>query len=327
MDVSRRLFINGGTTALATLTFPAARLHAQGADYPARDITVLCGFPPGSFNDVIVRIFANKLQTHTGKSVIVQNRPGAFANIATEALARAKPDGYTIYLSGSSTMAAAPSVFKKVNFDVNTDFAYITTVAKIGFVLLVDASKPIHSVADLTRHMKAKGKGAYASASLTSHVASELYKNIAGFEADLVNYKTTVNSMNDLLGGQIDFTFASTSFGLEQQQAGRLRILALTTPERLVSVPNVPTMIEQGVPGFDMQEFWIASAPSKTPPEILAKLEQWFNEIVAMEDTKQALYRIGLDPLPGNSAIANEMMKKHTEAWKRFVKIAKVEPM
>ena len=325
--VTRRQILGASAASLGLIGLPRVSRAQTAADYPSREITAICGFPPGSFNDVIVRVFTNKFQAHTGKTIIVQNRPGAFANIATEAVARAKPDGHTIYLSGSSAMAAAPHIFKKINFDPQTDFTYVTTLANISFVLLVDAKRPIHSVADLTAHMKAKGKGAYASASLTSHVASELYKNIAGFEADLVNYRTTVNSMNDLLGGQIDFTFASSSFGLEQQAAGRLRILAMTGSKRMASVPGIPTMIEQGVPGFDLDDFWVASVPAKTPPEIVAKLEQWFNEIVATEDVRDSLYRIGLDPLPGTSVIAKNMIAKQTEAWKNYIRIAKVEPI
>lgn len=327
MSMTRRAMLAAGTASLAGLSCPSI-LHAQSAaDFPSREITAMCGFPPGSFNDVIVRLFTNKFQTHTGKTIIVQNRPGAFANIATEAVARAKPDGHIIYLSGSSALAAAPHIFKKINFDPVQDFTYVTTLATISFVLLVDAKKPIYSVADLTKHMKTRGKGAYASASLTSHVASELYRTIAGFDADLVNYRTTVNSMNDLLGGQIDFTFASSSFGLEQQAAGRLRILAMTGTKRMDSVPGVPTMVEQGVPGFDLDDFWVVSVPAKTPPDIVAKLEQWFNEIVATDDVKQSLHRIGLDPLPGNAAVARELMARQAEAWKRLVEIAKVEPI
>lgn len=327
MLLTRRTLIRGGAISIAGVASPAIVRAQTAADFPNREITAICGFPPGSFNDVIVRVFTNKLQAHTGKTIIVSNRPGAFANIATEAVARSKPDGHTIYLSGSSALAAAPHIFKKVNFEPMTDFTFVSTLATISFVLLVDAQKPFHSVADLTKHMKAKGKGAYASASLTSHVASELYKHIAGFEADLVNYRTTVNSMNDLLGGQIDFTFASSSFGLEQQAAGRLRILAMTGTKRMESVPGVPTMIEQGVAGFDLDDFWIVTVPAKTPPAIVAKLEQWFGEIVVSEDVKQSLLRIGLDPLPGGAALAREKMVAQTAAWKRLVEIAKIERM
>ncbi len=327
MIFTRRSLMRGSAVTIAGLASPSILRAQSAADFPNREIIAMCGFPPGSFNDVIVRVFTNKLQAHTGKTIIVQNRPGAFANIATEAVARAKPDGHTIYLSGSSALAAAPHIFKKINFDPVQDFTYVSTLATISFVLLVDAQKPLHSVADLTRHMKAKGKGAYASASLTSHVASELYRHIAGFDADLVNYRTTVNSMNDLLGGQIDFTFASSSFGLEQQAAGRLRILAMTGTKRMESVPGVPTMVEQGVPGFDLDDFWIVSVPAKTPPAIVAKLEQWFGEIVATDEVKQSLLRIGLDPLPGSAAVAREKMAAQTAAWKRLVEIAKVEKM
>ncbi|MDB5551728.1 MAG: Extra-cytoplasmic solute receptor [Rhizobium sp.] len=328
MNLSRRSMLSGLAGAAALGPGLSAGAQAQVAGYPAKDIRAMCGFPPGSNNDVIVRFFVNKLQAVTGRTVIVENRPGAFGNIATEATARSRPDGLTIYLSGSASLAAAPSVFKKLSFDPLADFTFVTTVANIGFVLLVDARKPIHSVADLTAYLRTKsGAIAYASATMPSNVASELYKKETGLRGDLVNYKTTADSMNDILGGQIDFTFASTSFGIEQQRAGRLRMLAVSSPRRMQSLPDVPSMAEAGVPGFDLQEFWLVSVAAKTPQPIVDKLEAWFTEIVAMEETKKFLFDMGLDPLSVPQAGTRAMIEKHTAAWREFVQLANIQPM
>ena len=308
---------------------PKSSAYAQDTvAYPTKEIHAPCGFPPGSANDLIVRYFADQLSKLAGKPVVVENRPGAFGNIATETVAKAKPDGLTIYISGGASFAAAPFVFKKLSYAPLKDFDFVTTLGALAFVLLVDTKLPIHSVAELTAHLKARdGKGAYASATLPSLVASELYLKSIGVKAAAVNYRTTADSMNDLFSGSVDFTFASASFATVQVGNGKLRALAITAPQRMAAIPDWPTMIQEGIPGYDFVEFWLVSVPSGTPAPIIEKLEGWYRQIVESPETAKFLTRVGMDPLTGSQMSVRKMVEDHTRAWKEYAVLAKIEPM
>ncbi len=327
MPIPRRTLLRAALGAPAFLLVRPDGLLAEDA-YPAKELRAPCGFPPGSANDVLVRYFADQLSKLAGKPVVVENKPGAFGNIATEAAAKARPDGYTIYISGSAALAAAPNVFKKLSFAPLADFEFVTTLGELAFVLLVDPKLPINTVADLTAHLKAKdGKASYASAALPSLVASELYLQSVGAKAATVNYRTTADSLNDLYAGNIDFTFASASFAVGMVKSGKLRALAITAPRRMAAIPEWPSMIEAGVPGYDLLEFWMVTIPAGTPKPIVDRLEGWFNQIVASDETKTFLHGLGLDQLRGDRALAREMTVKHTAAWKTYATLAKIEPM
>src|SRR5262249_6626929 len=222
-------------SAVLVLGIVLASSPAPAQDYPTRDIHAICNFPAGTGADVFVRYFSEKLSALAGRPVIVENKGGALGNIGTEAAARSKPDGYTILISpGSSTMAAATSTFKKLPFDPVKDFTPVTTLAKLGFVLVVDPKSPFKSVADLTAHLKAKkDKAAYGVAANTGLVSAELYKKYAGLaHVTKVQYREMQTLQNDMFAGNLDFSFADPVFTVEQAKAGRSRPLSVTSGER-----------------------------------------------------------------------------------------------
>jgi tripartite-type tricarboxylate transporter receptor subunit TctC len=292
----------------------------------------VCNFPAGTGADIYVRYFANKLQEKIGKPVVVENKGGAQGNIGTEFAARAKPDGYTILIApGSSTMAAAKSTFKQLPFDPEKDFTPITTLVRLGFVIVVDAKSPHMTLADLTEALKQKGeKGAYGTGSNTGLVTGELYKAGFGLKTKSVNYggQNAMASINDMLGGQLDFVSSDTAFSRGLEDQGKIRALVQTSSFRASAFPNVPTVKEAGVPRFDkMEPWWAAYAPAGTPKPIVDKLEAWFNDIVKTPETKEFFNKLGGEPYPGDRTVLAKIQKEETEAWREYVKLAKIDPM
>ena len=325
MKLSYRLW-SGAVLAFGVLPAPVI---AQAQDYPTREIRSICNFPAGTGADIYVRYFSERLSKLAGKPVIVENKAGAFGTVGTEAAARAKPDGYTIYIApGAATHAASVHLFKKLPFDPVKDFIPVTTVAKLSFVLVVDPKSPFKTVADLTAHLKAKkGKAAYGTMAPTSLVSSELYKKYAGVQVTKVQYKDYQTPMNDMFAGNIDFFFGDSSFVTEQVKGGRLRALAVTG-DRTVALSGVPTMEEAGVKGFgNLSPWWAVFVPAKTPRPIVAKLEAWFNQIVASPETKKWLNDLAAEPFPGNAKLVAELIARDTKAWGEYVKIAGIDPL
>jgi tripartite-type tricarboxylate transporter receptor subunit TctC len=308
-----------------------ASLPAQAQDYPTKDIHVICTFPAGTGADIYVRYFSEKMSALAGKSVIVDNRGGAMGNIGTEAAAKSKPDGYTILIvPGSSTMASAVSTFKKLPFDPIKDFTPVTTLAKLGFVIVVDPKAPLKSMADLTARLKAKGtKASYGTSANTGTVAAELYKKHSGLpQVTKVSYKENGTAMNDMYAGTLDFLSVDAAWAVEQIKAGRLRALAVTSTDRLSVLPDVPTMVEAGVKGYgDVTPWWAVFVPAKTPQPIVSKLEAWFNKVVASPDTKKWLNNLGGDPFPGNSKMLADLLAKDIKRWGEYYKLANIEPI
>jgi len=327
MKLSHRVWLLQAVLVLGLLL---ASLPAEAQDYPTRDIHAICNFPAGTGGDVFVRFFSEKLSALAGKAVIVDNRGGAFGNIGTEAATHAKPDGYTILIvPGSSTMAAAVSGFKKLPFDPIKDFIPVTTLAKLGFVFVVDPKTPVKSMADLTAHLKTKGdKASYGTSSNTGLVSAELYKKFAGLpQVTKVQYKENQTAQNDMYAGSLDFLTVDAPWAIEQAKAGRLRILATTSAGRLSVLPDIPTVEEAGVKGYgDVTPWWAVFVPAKTPQPIVDKLEAWFNQIVATEDTKKWLNNLGSDPFPGNARMLEQLLAKDIKRWGEYYKLANVEP-
>src|SRR5215471_129452 len=237
-------------SALSLVASLLAADPVRAQDYPVKDITTVCPFAVGTGADITVRYFSGKLGEVLGRSVIVLNKPGATGNIASETVAKAKPDGYTISITpASSTMAAAPHLYKKLPFDPVKDFTPVTTLASLPFVLIVDAKKPIHSVADLIKHLKARDGGFYGGSNNTGIVAAELLKDAAKVDAKRVAYKNIADSVNDMIAGHTDFTFTDATWVVEQAKAGRIRAIAVTSAKRSSVLPDVPTLAELGFPG------------------------------------------------------------------------------
>ncbi len=313
-------------TLTLTPLFGLLAQTAQAQDYPNRDITAIVGFPAGSGADVYARYFANKLSVVAKRAVVVSNRPGANSSIATEAVARSKPDGYTIFIGGSDAFGSPLYLFKKPPNDPRKDFSYISPLVSQGFILVVTADKPFKTVADLTAYLKGKKDQAnYASTNNPAIILAETYKQSAGLETVEVKYKTSVEFVNDMMGGRIDFVMADPVFGLARIREGKMKALAISTGKRISSLPDIPTMQEQGLSGVDMNLWWVTAAAAGTPAPIINQLNAWFTEIGKMDETKEFLGKNGAEPWTASIEETKKLIEKEIVDWEKYVKLAKIE--
>ena len=312
-------------TGLAAFVL-APPLAAQ--DYPARDIHSICNFSAGSGADILVRYYSDKLAKLAGRPVIVENKVGVQGNIATEFVARAKPDGHTIMITpASSTLAAALHTFRKLPFDPIRDFTPVTTLAKPSFAFAVDAKKPIRTIAELTEYLKNKpGHGNYATGTNSGLASAEIYKEMAGLKTTHVPYKITTDALRDLLSGEVDVMLYDITYLSMQARTGRVRLLALTSATRSSVFPEVPTMAESGFPGFDITPWWGVVVPAGTPRPIVDKLAAWFTQITAEEETRKFFENLATDMFPGTPESMAALLRAEIEQWGRYVRLAKIEP-
>ena len=299
---------------------------ALAQDYPNQDIRLVCAFPAGSGADVLVRYFAEKLRPIVNRTVIVENKAGAGGNIASEYVSRAKPDGHVIFVHAATAVAANMSLFKNPPVDVGKTIQVAATINRQPFMLAVDARSPYKSVAELTAAMKAKGeKASYATSAPTGVIMGEIYKNATGITAVEVNYKTGPDSLNELTSGKLDYGMLDPVFALAQQREGRLRILAVSTGERLKASPDLPTMKESGVP-MDLTGWWAAMVPAGTPQPVIDQINKWFVQIVSTDDTKKFLNSFGGDPHIQPPAEAQKRFLQDIKDWGDYVRMAKIQP-
>jgi tripartite-type tricarboxylate transporter receptor subunit TctC len=322
----RRLVLGAGALAAVAILLGGVR-DARAQDYPSQDIRLVCAFPPGSGADVLVRYFAEKLRPIVNRTVIVENKAGAGGNIAQEYVAKAKPDGHTIFVHAATAVAANQHLFRKPPVDAAKAFQIAATINRQPWMLLVDANSPYKTVADLTAAMKAKGdKATYATAAPTGRIMGEIYKNATGITAVEVNYKTAPDSLNEMTSGKVDYGLHDPVFSLSQQREGRLRILAVATAKRLDAAAELPTMTELGIP-MDLTGWWAAIVPSGTPKPVVGKIHQSFVQIVSSDETKAFLNKFGGDPYINTPEQAQEMFLKAIKEWGEYVRMAKIEPL
>jgi tripartite-type tricarboxylate transporter receptor subunit TctC len=313
---------------LIALLLAAVASAAMAQDYPAREIRSICNFGPGSGADILVRFYSDRLSRLAGKPVIVENKPGANGAIATDALAKSRPDGHTIMITpASSTIAAAPALFKNLPFDTTKDFQAVTTIATVTFVLLVDASKPVKSIPELVAVLKQKpNHGFYGAQSNSGIIAAELFKHAAGLQTTHTPYKQNAQALTDLLLGQVDFLSYDATWAASQQKGGKVRILASASAKRSGALPDVPTLAELGFGSGDVSPWWGVVVPAGTPRTIVDKLAGWFNQITGEQDTKDFLARTAFDPFPGSPEQMQSLLRTDAARWKSYVELAKIQP-
>jgi tripartite-type tricarboxylate transporter receptor subunit TctC len=295
-------------------------------DYPSHELRLVVGFAPGGGADAIARYFAEKLKVLSGKTVLVENKVGAAGTISHTYVAKAKPDGYTFLLVGSSSIASVPHVFKNPPVDALKDFVAVATPLRNAWVMLVDASKPWKSLPELTAYLKKKkDKGSYSTAVIISTVMGEIYKAKAGLETVQVNYKSTADSIPDLLSGQIDFAPADPAFSLGIVKNGKVRALAISTGKRSELMPDVPTMTEGGV-SMDFASYWMVLFPAGTPKPIVNKMNGWINDIVKTDEAHKFFASIGADITLSTPEQTRALLEKEVKSWGDYVRIAKIEP-
>lgn len=320
-----RQFLWAGLVVSATLAAPATLLAQQ--KYPSQDIHVVCAFPPGSGADIMVRFFGEKLREKSGGTVIVENKPGAAGNIAAEYTARAKPDGYTIHIHAGSSVAANYWLFKKPPIDPTRDLQIAATLNQQPFMVVVAANSPYKSLRELTEAMKAKGeKASYAETNTTGKVMGELYKLATGVKAVDVPYRTAPDTLNDFASGTLDYGMIDPQFSIVQSQAGRLRMLAVSTAKRMQSLPDLPTMTEEGVKGVELFGWFAVIVPAATPRPIVEQLNKWFNEIESTDETRQFIAKFGGDPWITTPEEGQAQLVKTKAEWEGYIKAAKIEP-
>ena len=309
--------------ALTVLALVSAPDRARADDYPNRPITLIVPFPPGGSTTVMARNVADKLSVTLGQQIVVENRGGAGGTIGTRSVARATPDGYTILLSYTATMAIAPAMNANAGYDPRKDFVPIGMIGAAPSVLVVNPSLPVHSVAELIAYAKkAAAPLQYGSPGVgtVNHLAGEYLSTEAGIKLQHVPYKGNGPAMGDLLGGHIPMMFIPIPVALGNIKAGTLRGLAITSAQRTSLLPDLPTLAESGVPGFDVALRYGLVAPAGTPPAVIARLNKELNAALATEDVKNRLATEGAEALPGTPEAYAADIDKEEKKWGGLVK-------
>jgi tripartite-type tricarboxylate transporter receptor subunit TctC len=325
--VSRRAALIGGSI-LAALPLASinASAPAMAQDFPNRPLKVVIGFPAGSGADILGRNITNKLQEISGQPVVVENRPGANSNIAIGVVKNAKPDGYTMLFVANSNMAMNKWLFKSLPFDTQKDFTPVAAWAQLGFVVVVGADSKHKTLADLTEFLKSKPQNKYGTTNQTAVVSSEYFRQLAGFEAVNVGYRTAPDATPDVVNGTLDFMIMDGTFALGQIRNGKIKALAVTSQWRIADIPDVPTMDEAGHKGFDFAPWWATYVPVGTPAPIVAKLEGYHKQIAEMPDIKAALQKIASVPLTLGSTETAAKLAGEIDKWGPIIKAAGIVP-
>jgi len=297
---------------------------AQAADnYPSRSITLVVGYAAGGATDIVARLMAKSLSDSLGQPVVVENRPGANSNIGAEVVSRAKADGYTLYV-GSIANTINRTLYEKLNYDFKKDFTPVALLATIPNILVVHPSLPVKSVQDYIAYAKSHpGKLTCASSGSGSsiHLSCELFKMATGTDILHVPYRGSGPAVADLLGGQVDSMFDNLPSSLPQVQAGKLRVLGVTSPERVPFVPDVPTFAESGLPGFSVQSWFAVMAPAGTPPAIVEKLNTAINKGLSGDALKNSYEHGGfvLPTQPNTPATLHAFIDSEIAKWGKVV--------
>jgi tripartite-type tricarboxylate transporter receptor subunit TctC len=300
---------------------------AQPAKYPDKPIKMLVGFSAGGGTDVVARILALKMSESIGQTVVVENRAGASGLIAAETVAKAPADGYTLMMGSQTTLAVAPTLYKKETLDPARDFAGVTLAAVSPLVLVVHPSVSAQSVKDVIAMAKAKpGTVYFGSGGLgtTPHMTGELFSSVAGIKLTHVPYRGEAPAINDLIGGQIPLMFANLSAVIGNVRAGQLRALAVTSAQRAPAAPEVPTVAEAGLPGFEAATWFAVVAPTGTPADIVARLDAEVKRALIQPDVKQRFADLGMTAEDSSPAALDAYIKSEIAKWTKVIKDADI---
>lgn len=312
-----------GLTASALL-FP---VYARSQAYPSRPVKLVVGYAAGGVNDVLARLMGQYLAERLGQSFVVENRPGAGSNIATESVVRAAPDGYTLLLA-STANAINATLYDKLGFDFARDIAPVAGICRVPTVMLLNPSVPARTVPEFIAYLKANpGKVSMASAGNGSpqHVAGELFKMMAGVDMVHIPYRGGAPALSDLLAGQVQVYFSSVASAIQYIRADKLRALAVTTAKRSDLLPDLPTVAEF-LPGYEASPWYGLGAPKGTPPEVIARLNEEVNKALADPAIKTRLAELGATPLPGSAADFGRLLVDETDKWAKVVKMSGAKP-
>ena len=316
--------------ALVSAVIAISAIAEAGEDgWPQRPLRLVVPFPAGSSTDIIARIVAQKLSHQLGQQIVIENRAGASGNIGADAVAKATPDGYTIGIATASTHAVAGSLSPNLPYDPIRDFAPVAMIGSQPYVLVLHPALPAHNLAELIALAKAKpGTLNYGSAGVASlaHLATELFASMAGVNIVHVPYKSSSQSMTDMITGRLDMQFATIAPSLPNIRAGQLRALVTSGKTRVAALPELPTVAEAGIAGYEAA-LWVSFVvPSDTPPKIIARLNREVNDVLESSDGTEALVAQGMAPEPGPPEALTERIRGDIEKWRGVAARAGIRP-
>ena len=314
-----------GLIALGTITLTGASAQEAASNYPTRAIHIVVGFTPGGGNDIIARVVGQKLSESLGQPVIVENKPGAGAIVATEHVAKAAPDGYTLLVGASGAMAINPAVYAKLSYDPIRDFVPVSELGSFPLILVVNASSPIKSVAELVAYTKANpNKSNYSSSSAAFQLVTELFKQKTGAPMEVVPYKGANDSVMAVISGQVTATIADAGPLAGQVHGGQVRALAVAAPQRMEDLPDVPTMKEAGA-DVDAVLWSGIFVPKGTPPGIVKKLEAEFMRIARLPDVIARLKPLGIESIGNSSEDFAKILAADIVRWTEVAKAGNIK--
>ena len=324
MKLSRRRFLHLAASAAA---FPAVSRIARAQTYPSRPVRLIVGFAPGGGNDIVARLMGQWLSEHLGQPFVIENRPGAGTNVATEAVVNAAPDGYTLLFVAPSAAINA-TLYEKLNFNFIRDITPIAGIMRIPNVMVVNPSVPAQTVPEFIAYAKANpGKVNVASPGVGTsvHLSGELFKMMTGVDMVHVAYKGSAPSLTDLLGGQVQVSFATMPASIEFIRSGKLRALAVTTATRSPALPEVPT-VGEFVPGYEVSTWYGICARRGTPAEVVDKLNREIDAGLADPTMKARLADLGGITIAGSPDDFGKLIADETEKWGKVIRAANIKP-
>jgi len=313
--------------SIACILAALAAFQACAQDYPAKPIRIVVPFSPGGVADNSARVVADSLGERLGRPILVENRPGASGNIGTQAVAQASPDGYTLLLGFDGTMVINPHVFPKIPFDTLKDFAPVTKLGDATLILVAHPSVPARNLAEFIAHAKARsGSFAYGTSGTggTPHLAGELLKLRTGIALEHVPYKGGGQAITDAVGGQIPLVFTAIATAQQYVRAGRLVGLGVPGARRSAALPEVPTFVESGLPGFDVSSWTGIFAPAATPRPVIDRLQRELAAVLRTAFVRERYAVLGIEPVGNSSREFGDQVRADLARWEKVVRAANV---
>jgi len=298
---------------------------AQDA-YPSKPVRILVGYAAGGGNDIIVRVMQPEMQKGLGQAVVVENKPGAQGIIAAEFVAKQPADGYTIFMGPSGPMTINPATYSKLRYSPTRDFTAISMICDFPLIVTVDAALPIRDIKELIAYIKANpGKSNYGSSAGIFQITTEMFKQRTGTAIEMVNYKSSGESVQAVVAGQVMMTIVDPPPATGPLKAGTLRGLAVTSGKRHPSWPELPTLIEAGVPDMEVPVWTAFFAPAKTPPAVIARLQKEVARVVQTAEVKERFAQMGLEPVGGSSEELGQRVANDIAKWTAVAKAANIK--
>lgn len=324
---TRRHALAASAAALATGLLPLPG-PARAQAWPSRPVRIVTAFGPGSASDIVARMLAEELQTALRQPFVVENKPGASGLLAAELVAKAPPDGYTLFLSTNTAHSANPHLFKRLPYEPVASFTPVARICYFPFVLAVNASLPVTTVEQLVAYARnPQHKTTYAYGNSTGQIAAAAFATLTKLDVAAVPYKSTPQALTDLVGGQVSFMFVDLASSRPHLKSGRIRLLAMSSEQRSAQVPEVPPLAQAAqLPGFDLSAWVGVLGPAGMPADVTARLGDQLQQIVARKDIAERLQLLGADIAPAGPAVFEAYMKEQLQVWGRKVRDAGITP-